>query len=188
MAYPIKNNSVYNMVLLHPQKPSTSNAESWTNKGDKNEMMEFYKDWCPEVRDLLSYVPDGEVLEWTLNTHQSLPSWHEGRIVLIGDACHPMLPYVAQGAAQAIEDAGVLACVLSMISNEQDLELAIEVYERVRKHRGEAIQQSAAQTRKALHLPDGPAQIQRDEALAGQGANPDMWANQKWQDFVSICM
>lgn len=188
MAYPIKNNSMYNMVLVHPQKPSAANEENWTNKGDKADMMEFYKDWCPEVRALLSYVPDGEVLEWTLNSHLSLPSWHERRVVLIGDASHPMLPYVAQGAAQAIEDAGVLICVLSMIEDQQDLELAIEIYEQVRKCRGEAIQQSAAKTRKALHLADGPAQVKRDEAMAGKGKNPDMWADHEWQNFVSGCM
>lgn len=186
MAYPIKNNSVYNMVLLHPEKPNAGTEECWTTKGDKKEMMDFYKDWCPEVRDLLSYVPDGDVMEWTLNTHEILPTWRENRVVLIGDACHPMLPYVAQGAAQAIEDAAVLTCVLSMIDDEEHIDMALEIYELVRKHRGEAIQQSAATTRNALHLPDGPAQILRDEAMAGKGKNPDLWADREWQDFVSL--
>lgn len=56
MGYPIKNNQVYNMVLLHPQKAGTDSkdAESWTQKGDKQEMLEFYKEWNDTVRDLLS--------------------------------------------------------------------------------------------------------------------------------------
>lgn len=99
MAYPVKNNTVYNMVLLHPEHKSPMNAaeaESWTRHGSKAEMMDFYKEWCPEVRNLLSYVPEGEVMEWTLNTHAPLPAWHENKVVLIGDACHPMLPYVGK--------------------------------------------------------------------------------------------
>lgn len=189
MAYPIKNNTVYNMVLLHPEKPHVDphEGESWTRNGDKKEMMEFYKDWCPEVRNLLSYVPDGEVKEWTLNSHRPLPGWHENKVVLIGDACHPMLPYVAQGAAQAIEDAGVLQCVLSKSST--NIPLALEVYESVRKARGESIQGSASTNRRALHLPDGPEQQERDrkikEASGGHNKeNPDLWADPSFQEFM----
>lgn len=105
------------------------------------------------------------------------------RQILTGES--RMLPYVAQGAAQAMEDAAVLTCVLSLIDDLQDIDLAIEIYEGVRKHRGEAIQLSAAQTKHALHLPDGPAQVKRDEAMAGTGRNPDLWADREWQDFVS---
>lgn len=176
------------MVLLHPQKPETDSheSESWTRKGDKKEMLDFYKDWCPEVRNLLSYVPDGEVMEWTLNSHATLPSWVENKVVLMGDASHPMLPYVAQGAAQAIEDAGVLQCVLAKSSD--NIPLALEVYQSVRKARAEAVQGSANTTRRSLHLPDGPEQKERDrkisEASRGKGENPDMWADKTFQEFM----
>lgn len=188
MAYPIKNNTVYNMVLLHPTKEEVDHheAESWTRKGDKKEMLTFYKDWCPQVRNLLSYVPEGEVMEWTLNSHNPLPSWHENKVVLIGDACHPMLPYVAQGAAQAQEDAAVLACCLAKSST--NINLAVQVYEQVRKARGEAVQSSADATRRALHLHDGPEQEERDEkiraASQGKGDNPDMWADPSFQQWI----
>lgn len=91
MAYPVKNNTVYNMVLLHPQKEEVDHeaAESWTRKGDKKEMMDFYSEWNSTVKNLLSYVPDEQVMEWTLNSHRPLPAWHENKVVLIGDACHP---------------------------------------------------------------------------------------------------
>jgi salicylate hydroxylase len=156
MAYPVKNNQVYNMVLLHPERAHVSDeeAESLTRIGEKKKMEGFYKEWCPEVRRLLSYVPEGQFMEWTLNSHAPLPSWMENKVVLIGDACHPMLPYVTQGAAQAIEDAAVLQCVFAKSS--ADVPLALQIYEQVRKARGEAVQGSAAVTRKALHLPDGP--------------------------------
>lgn len=188
MAYPVKDNKVYNMVLLHPQQPNLDHedAESWTRQGSKKEMMEFYKDWCPLVKDLLSYVDEDEVKEWVLNSHAPLPSWHENKVVLIGDSCHPMLPYVAQGAAQAIEDSAVLQVTLAKSS--KDVPLAIEVYEQVRKARGEAVQASAAETRKALHLPDGPEQQERDAnikaASQGKGHNPDLWADTEFQQFI----
>lgn len=188
MAYPVKENTVYNMVLLHPQKPETDSqeAESWTRKGSKKEMLHFYKDWNPMVQNLLSYVPDENVMEWTLNSHNPLPAWHQNKVVLIGDACHPMLPYVAQGAAQAIEDAAVLQVALARSST--DVTLAIAVYEQVRKARGEAVQASATVTRKALHLPDGPEQEERDAkikaASQGKGNNPDLWADKEFQQFI----
>ena len=181
MAYPIKQNRMYNMVLLHPQKPNVEETESWTHKGDKKEMLAFYKDWDGLVSDLLSHVADGAINEWTLNSHHPLPRWIENKCALIGDTCHPMLPYVAQGAAQAIEDAAVLTVSLSRAA---DVHTALGVYEAVRKRRAEAIQASAATTRTALHLPDGPEQEKRDEAMAGTGRNPDLWADLHWQAFM----
>lgn len=186
MAYPVKRNTVYNMVLLHPAKPQqSSEEESWTTKGDKKEMMAFYKDWSPLVQDLLSYVPEGEVMEWTLNSHKPLPSWIENKVALIGDSSHPMLPYVAQGAANAIEDAGVL---VAAFTQTDDVTKALQVYQEVRKARGEKIQQSADTTRRSLHLPDGPEQRQRDDAIRaaarGEGSNPDLWADEGFQRFM----
>ena len=181
MAYPIKNNQVYNMVLVHPAKPNTGKEEPWMDKGDKQEMLAFYKGWNQVVRDLLTYVPEGQINEWTLNSHSPLPCWVENACALIGDSCHPMLPYVAQGAAQAIEDAAVLTITLSLAD---DVPTALRVYEKIRKARGEAIQASAASTRQALHLPDGAEQKKRDEAIGGAGPNPDLWADTDWQDFM----
>src|ERR1700744_5866244 len=94
MAYPIRGHKLYNMVLIHPIRPHQQDNESWTSKGTKAEMLKNYAGWNSTVRHLLSYVPDdGDVMEWTLNSHAPLPSWVEGRFVLVGDACHPMLPY-----------------------------------------------------------------------------------------------
>lgn len=73
----------------------------------------------------------------------------------MGDACYPMLPYVAQGAAQAVEDAGVLREVFTKAA---DLILALATYELVRKDRAEKIQTSTVVTRNMLHLPDGEVQ------------------------------
>ncbi|KAI1839703.1 hypothetical protein JX266_014084 [Neoarthrinium moseri] len=95
-----------------------------------------------------------------------------------------MLPYVAQGAANVIEDAGALAAALACSDNIED---ALTVYEEVRKDRGEKIQISATTTRHNLHLPDGPDQRKLNKAIRnagiGNGENPDWWADQRWQHF-----
>ncbi|CAF3770655.1 unnamed protein product [Rotaria sp. Silwood1] len=124
MGYPIRNHQLFNLVLLHSDKTGTE--ESWTMKGDKKEMMEFYKNWNIRVRNLLDLVPEGEVLEWKLCDHASLLTWIEGKVVLIGDAAHPMLPYVAQGASQAVEDGAVLAACLSMIVSTEQINIALK--------------------------------------------------------------
>lgn len=98
-----------------------------------------------------------------------------------------MLPYVAQGMAQGIEDAGVLTMALSLTDN---VKLALRVYELVRKKRGEAIQTSTTTTQTSLHLPDGPAQQSRDQKMrnalrtGSKDQNPDLWSDQTWQNFM----
>lgn len=185
MAYPVKGNAAYNLVLIHPAKPAnmTGAEDSWTSRGDRKEMLDFYSGWSPAIRRWLDHADD-DIWEWTLYVYPKIPRWTQGSIALIGDACHPMLPYVAQGAANAIEDAAVLAAALTCTA---DVRLALRVYELVRKDRGEQIAASARATATTLHLPDGPEQRQRDEAIvnAGSGAeHPDRWSNAKWQDFM----
>jgi salicylate hydroxylase len=121
VAYPVKSHNVYNMILMHPRLLGSPDDESWTSKSDKQQMLEIFKDWNSMVHDLLSYVSDGEVIEWSLNTHSPLPSWFESKVILLGDSCHPMLPYIAQGAAQAIEDAAVLSIALSRITSKNEM-------------------------------------------------------------------
>lgn len=206
MAYPIRNNEMYNVVLLHPQKKqgrqlNGADDESWTRKGSKKEMLEWYAGWNDTVKSLLSYVPDGDVAEWNLHSHPPLPTWVNGKCVLVGDAAHPMLPYVAQGAAQGIEDAGALACVLSKLDSVDQIESALNVFQAVRKERAEKIQSSASATRQVLHLPDGEEQRVRDQRMRGagkpksngrdsrateanNGRNPDLWADEQWQQYM----
>lgn len=192
MAYPLKGNKVYNLVLLHPAKATGSIEEDvWTTAGDRREMMSFYGNWSPAIRKWLSYAREDDeenIPEWTLNTYPSLPTWVRGSAALIGDACHPMLPYVAQGAANGIEDAAVIATALTCTS---DVQLALRVYEAVRKERAEKIAASAMGTSKSLHLPDGPEQERRDMAIRNAGREgaeesdtADKWRDQQWQDYM----
>lgn len=189
MAYPLRGNTMYNMVLIHPAKATgTADEDVWTTAGDRREMMDFYRNWSPKIQKWLSYA-GGEILEWTLNTYAPLPTWVRGRIALVGDACHPMLPYVAQGAANAIEDAAVIAVALDCTP---DVRSALALYEAVRKERAEKIAASALHTGQGLHLPDGLEQERRDESIRRAGSKDgsgmpdtvDKWTDQKWQDCM----
>ncbi len=82
-------------------------TESWSAKGDLGELRAAFAGFHPAVRAVLEACPD--VHKWALVERDPLPRWHQGRVVLLGDACHPMVPYMAQGATSAIEDAAVLA-------------------------------------------------------------------------------
>lgn len=97
-------------------------------------------------------------------------------------------PYVAQGAAQAVEDAGALGVILSSISSKSDIPVALKAYQRSRKERAEQVQQSGKLNRLALHLPDGPEQQQRDEmfrlAMEGSSESPDRWVDEKTRKIL----
>lgn len=111
--------------------------ESWTAPGDVGELREIYNDFHPEARALLAACDS--VLKSALYIRDPLPTWHKGRMVLLGDACHPMMPFMAQGAGQAIEDAVVLARCLTdpRLADEPP---AFKVYQDARLNRTSRIQ------------------------------------------------
>ncbi|THH15909.1 hypothetical protein EW146_g4651 [Bondarzewia mesenterica] len=129
MAYNIRGKKEYNLVLLHPDDGS---VESWTAAGSADKMRKEFADFEPRVQKLLSYVQS--TLKWRLMDRQALDTWihPKGRVVLLGDACHPMLPYRAQGAAMAIEDAGVLGGLLSHLSSIEQLPVLLKAYQDLR--------------------------------------------------------
>ncbi|KAJ6095659.1 Monooxygenase FAD-binding [Penicillium sp. IBT 16267x] len=184
IAYPVRNHELYNVVLLHPDRQGVE--ESWTTKGSKQAMVDNYQGWDPKVRKLIDLVDDDEVLEWKLCLHRPLKTWIREYVALIGDACHPMLPYVAQGAAQAVEDAAALGILLSNITARHEIPRALQVYEMSRKQRAETVQQSGSENRITLHFPDGPEQIARDQQFqaAASGSNPDKWSDRETQKFL----
>jgi salicylate hydroxylase len=116
------------MSTAHPDRRFVE-ADTWTASGSKDEMLQVFHDFCPRVQKLLKLVPEGDVLEWKLRVHSPLTHWVDHNVALIGDACHPTLPHLAQGAAQAVEDAAVLGVVLSRIQKKEDIHRALLVYQ-----------------------------------------------------------
>jgi salicylate hydroxylase len=137
--------------------------ESWTDRGNVADAVRAYQGWHPQVRAIIEAVD--ETFIWALFDRPPLPRWSAGRVTLLGDACHPMLPFMAQGAAQAIEDAASLAAIMAR-NGGQDIPQALRLYESVRLPRTARIQALATHHKQQFHLPDGPAQQERDAQLA----------------------
>ncbi|PLB45793.1 FAD/NAD(P)-binding domain-containing protein [Aspergillus steynii IBT 23096] len=184
IAYPVSNNKIYNLSTTQPDTnfAAATNA-TYTTRGSKEAMMRVFGDFCPLVQRMLGYVSEGEVCEWKLRCHDRLPTWVSGSVALVGDACHPTLPHLAQGAAQAIEDGAVLAVVLGRMPDGSagSVHRALKAYEMVRKERAYALVDMAAASGRALHLGDGAAKEERDKQFAalkqGRGPVPDKWAD-----------
>lgn len=112
-------------------------TESWSAEGDVEELREAFAGFHPEVRNVLQACPS--VHKWAIYDRDPLASWHTDRVALLGDACHPMTPYMAQGAATALEDAVVLSRFIEQLGFER-LGEAFAAYEATRKPRTSRIQ------------------------------------------------
>ncbi len=122
-------------VTSVPEPAEWMTRESWSAKGDVKELRAAYEGFHLDVRAVLEACPDCH--KWAILEREPLPRWSEGRVVLIGDAAHPMTPYMAQGGATAMEDAAVLARCLK---KEDDVESAFRLFEQHRKPRTSRIQ------------------------------------------------
>ena len=140
--YPVtaRRDEIY-FVTSQPEKAEWLTPESWSARGDLNELRASFAGFHPEVQAVLNAA--GRVHKWALFEREPLPSWGKGRVVLLGDACHPMTPYMAQGAASALEDAMVLSrCLENVASN--DVAAALKRYEATRKPRTSQIQSQSS--------------------------------------------
>jgi len=161
--YWVSGGRFMNVVCVTEQGGWTE--EGWTVPGNVADVAARYADWHPTVRGLIASF--SETFVWALHDRAELLRWSTGRITLLGDACHPMLPFMAQGAAQSIEDGATLASVLATMTG--DPKDALRRYEELRKPRASRLQQASAANRTRFHLPDGPEQQARDAAMAASG-------------------
>jgi salicylate hydroxylase/6-hydroxynicotinate 3-monooxygenase len=115
-------------------------VESWSTRGEMAEVRQALAGFHAEVQTVLAACPG--VHKWALFERDPLPRWSEGPIVLLGDACHPMTPYMAQGAANALEDAAVLSRCLAAID---DVAEAFRCYEATRLERTARVQLTSRQ-------------------------------------------
>ena len=132
----ITRSEVY-FVTSVPEPAEWMTQESWSAKGDVRELRKAYEGFHQEVRMVLDACPDCH--KWAILEREPLPRWSVGRVVLLGDACHPMTPYMAQGAATSIEDAAVLARCMKEFG-DGGIGTAFQRYEAHRKPRTSRIQ------------------------------------------------
>jgi salicylate hydroxylase len=160
--YPISAGKLVNVVAIVPA--GDWRLESWTASGTIAELRAEFAGWDACVLQLIESATDTK--RWALVDRSPLPRWSIGRLSLLGDAAHAMLPFFAQGAAQAVEDAQALAHVLRGVA-AGDLPQALQRYEALRRPRASQVQLMSRGREVRNHLVDGPAQRQRDAELAG---------------------
>ncbi len=159
--YFVRNKQLFNFAAAVEQDSWT--GESWTDKVDVATALAEFDGWHPQVRAVIAAVDEVSIL--ALFDRPPLERWTVGRTTLLGDACHPMLPFMAQGAAQAIEDGAVLtACLVG--SSPADIPIALHRYEQLRLPRASRVQATSAANKARFHLPDGPEQEKRDAQMA----------------------
>jgi salicylate hydroxylase len=159
--YFVRNRRLVNFVAVIEKESWT--RESWNDRGEVADALASYEGWHPQVHTILAAVDD--TFLWALFDRKPMARWSLGRVTLLGDACHAMLPFMAQGAAQAIEDGATLAACLSQIDT-RDVPEALRRYEKLRLARASRIQALSEANKVRFHLPDGPAQQERDAEMA----------------------
>jgi salicylate hydroxylase len=159
--YPISSGRLVNVVAIVPA--GHWRTESWTADGAVADMKQEFDGWDPRVHQLIDAATDTK--RWALYDRSPLPTWAAGRVALLGDAAHAMLPFFAQGAAQALEDALLLADCLQGVAPAA-LPQALQRYDALRRPRASRVQLMSRGREIRNHLVDGPEQQQRDAELA----------------------
>ena len=166
LTWPLPSNRAYDVVTAI-QRPSDVPAGRWGVKADPEEARRDFQDFCPEITELLQHIDT--CVKWTLAELPPLETCRSenGRVFLIGDACHAMLPHTASGGNSAIEDAACIAeCLDWAFHNSQDISIATKAFEDVRKPRVERMQTAGHEGYSFLGAKEDFLPI-RDEALAG---------------------
>ena len=140
-------------------------AESWVAAGSMSELQADFAGWHDTIQQLLDQTDDGTLFKWGLFDRAPMRTWGIDRVSLLGDACHPTLPFMAQGAAMAIEDAAVLA---NCFSNGADVVAALRRYEDLRKARTAGVQRGSRRNATVFHLSGLKAWL-RDRAASKAG-------------------
>lgn len=193
MAYPIRNGTLYNFVMCHPGSVPVGKPNE---NAPLDDMRARYKDWDPIITRLINIVP--QCLKWQNAELEKFDDWSSksGKAVLIGDACHGMVPYMAQGAAMAIEDGITLTECLGRAESTKDIPALLRHFVNLRRDRCHIILDAARNNGDIWHLPDGPEQEKRDQGMregpketivADQSAkieNPNRWSDPSFQPWM----
>jgi salicylate hydroxylase len=138
LVFPVRHGQMVCYVGFVPADDQMK--ESWTAIGEPDTLREEFKGWDPRIGQLLEKVD--QTFRWALYDREPLPTWTKGRLTLLGDAAHPMLPHLGQGANQAIEDGMALAVILSG-TDKMSVPEALLAYEKLRRERVADVQKGA---------------------------------------------
>jgi salicylate hydroxylase len=162
--YPVSRGQLLNFVgwTEHDQW----NREDWTDRATIARALAAFEGWHPQIRQIIAAAETCFI--WALFDRHPLPRWSLGRTTLLGDACHPMYPFMGQGAAQAIEDGAALAACL-VAAGAADPSETLREYEQLRMPRVTLVQALSRANKIRFHMPDGLAQRTRDAEWAKAG-------------------
>lgn len=185
VGYPLRGGELYNIIIDITHSTDLGapvGPDEWKSQADNTELVKRFAEWCEPVRKLCGLT--GTYLKWKLADFDQLQRWvhPSGKVALLGDACHPMMPYMAQGAAQATEDAGTLQAALARYNRIAE---ALRAYQRQRLPRAAYVARNTRVLQDWLHLYDGPARERRDELMQhGNEENPIFWACSERKDWL----
>lgn len=179
VCYLLKGGGLYNIVLACPDNLPELIS---TSQADIQEMCDFFKDWDPRLRTLLSIVQ--ETSKWRLQNSEEMEHWchPSGKFALMGDACHATLPYLASDAAMAVEDGAFLGGLFDRISSKEQIPDLLVIYESVRKARTTQVVKQSSHYRNIFHMHDGDMQKERDRELIEYNDEPFEGYPNKWRD------
>ena len=138
LTFPVRAGQLINYVGFVPADEQMK--ESWSSPGDPDVLRREFAGWDPRIETLLKQVQ--MTFRWALYDREPLPTWTRGRLTLLGDAAHPMLPHLGQGANQSIEDGMALATILAR-ADRTTVPAALAAYERLRRERVAQVQRGA---------------------------------------------
>ena len=160
LVFPVRHGTMVNYVGFVPTDEEMK--ESWSAPGDPARLRREFEGWDPRIGEVLQQVD--KTFRWALYDREPLATWSTGRLTLLGDAAHPMLPHLGQGANQAIEDGMALATILAQV-DASAVPASLLAYEELRRKRVAEIQLGARQN--GLRLDSTAADLSvRDAQLA----------------------
>ena len=145
--YPVRRGELMNYISLVER--DDWQIESWTVAGTRSELANDYRGWHADVHAIIANIETP--YKWALMVREPMPQWSQGRITLLGDACHPTLPFLGQGGVMALEDGYVVAACLQRYF--ADPAKALGRYEELRKERSAAVVRAAHENRKQVFSP-----------------------------------
>lgn len=166
--YLVRRGELINVVCF--SRKAGWEVDDWTTKSDLDEVLEEFGSFDQNTLDTLHLINPDEVYKWALHTRAPLDNWVSGRVTLLGDAVHPMLPFMGQGAAMAIEDGMILARCLA---SEPSLDQALATYQRVRKPRAEELVERSVLMAGVFH--DGPDKYSLASDYTDQPTDPSKY-------------
>ncbi|KAH7044522.1 FAD binding domain-containing protein [Macrophomina phaseolina] len=181
--YPCSDNTLVNVVAVVKKEMVGNIEQGWSQDANKENMVKLFSEgFSPAVHKMLEKAPDDDIKIFDLLDMEVLPTWIRGRTALLGDAAHPFLPFMGQGAAQAVEDACTLAALLPLGTVAEDVPKRLEVYEKARKERADWVQDFTRKRGRDPSGKDGPVPTPAEFEMAIK----QCLAHNAWNHAVSV--